>query len=555
LPGLPLAMIGGVSGEPFGLVELGPAGGAVEAALAEIEATDTLRRLWADDPALWTGRLGWLRLPSRLLESDTLADLERFADGVRRDGLRWVLVCGMGGSSLAPEVFRRTFGGAADYPTLLVLDSTDPAAVTRVDQLIDPGSTLFVISSKSGATIEVESFLAYYWQRARQRAEQFCAITDPGTGLERLARERRFRRVFLNPTDVEGRYSALSLIGLVPAALAGMDVRALLAAAAGEQRRAEVTDPRANPGARLGALLGGLARAGRDKLTVLASPRIAGFGPWIEQLVAESTGKDGTGIVPVVGEPVGPVEAYADDRWFVALRLEGDTNDALDRHTAALAGRRPLVVVDVPAAYGLGAEAYRWELATVIAARLLGVDPFDAPNVQEGKDNTERVLRAVGPEGVVPPPPAELHLRARDIVPLRRFLRGARAGDYVAVQAYLTPSGDMERSLASLRGCVAQTQRVATTLGFGPRFLHSTGQLHKGGPPRGVFLQLTYEPVEDLPIPGRPYSFRTLFRAQALGDLHALHARGRRIVRLDLGDRDLERTLAALPVEATAGAA
>jgi glucose-6-phosphate isomerase len=546
-----------MSGERFGQVDLGPAAAALEEALAEIEGADTLRRLWDSDPSLWApggrNRLGWLRLPSRLLDSDAVSDLEHFADEVRRDGVRWVLVCGMGGSSLAPEVYRRTFGSAAGFPELLVLDSTDPAAVTQVDHLIDPTSTLFVISSKSGTTIEVESFLAYYWQRARRRAEQFCAITDPGTELERLARQRGFRRVFLNPTDVEGRYSALSLIGLVPAALMGMDLRALLAAAIDEQRQSEILDARANPGAWLGAVLGGLARAGRDKLTVLTSPRIASFGLWVEQLVAESTGKAGAGIVPVVGEPVEPPDAYANDRCFVVLRLEGDVNDALDRCTEALAGRQPLVVSRVAAGYGLGAEAYRWELATVVAARLLRVDPFDAPNVQEGKDNTNRLLSAVGPEGVVPAPPAELHLRSRDTVPLRRFLRQARAGDYVAVQAYLTPSSDMERALASLRGYVAQKQHVATTLGFGPRFLHSTGQLHKGGPPHGVFLQLTYEPVEDLPIPGKPYSFRTLFRAQALADLQALHARGRRIVRLDLGEQNLEQTLASLPVQATAG--
>jgi transaldolase / glucose-6-phosphate isomerase len=546
--------------EPFVLTDLGPAASTVEAALSEIEAADLLRRLWGRDRGLWTpalegpDRFGWLEVPTTVLGQRLIDELEAFAASVRAEQTSHVVLAGMGGSSLAPLIFQNTFRRAADKPPLIVLDSTDPAAVLQIDRLMEPASTLFVMSSKSGTTLEVQSFLAYYWQRLR-RGERFCAITDPGSPLERVARQRAFRQVFLNPTDVEGRYAALSVIGLVPAVLIGLDPRPLLASAADEQHRSEPSQGRVPAGVWLGALIGGLARAGRNKLTVLTSPRLAAFPIWLEQLIAESTGKDGRGVVPIVGEPPGRTDRYAADRCFVVLRLDDDVNDHLDRHVAQLRGQHPLVVVRVPNLPSLGAEIYRWELATVVAAWLLGVNPYDAPNVQEGKDNTNHVLSNVGPEGTVPEPPDALQLRGADMRPLRQFLRRAGDHDYVALQAYLTPSRDMQRGLAALRGYLRDGLGVATTLGYGPRFLHSTGQLHKGGPAQGVFLQLTYRPSEDLSIPGQAYALRTLFQAQALGDLQALHARGRPVLRLDFGQRNLEQALACLPVEATAGAA
>ena len=548
-----------VADDPFVLTDLGPASATVEAALSEIEAADVLQRLWQRDRALWTpaldgpDRFGWMALPTTVLAEQLIDELDAFAAGVTADDISHVVLAGMGGSSLAPLVFQSTFRRAHDKPPLIVLDSTDPAAVLRVDRLIDPASTLFIMSSKSGTTLEVQSFLAYYWQRVR-RGERFCAITDAGSPLERVGHDRAFRQIFLNPTDVEGRYAALSVIGLVPAVLIGLDPRPLLSSAAEEQRRSEPAGGAAPAGVWLGALIGGLARAGRNKLTVLTSPRLAAFPLWLEQLIAESTGKEGRGVVPIVGEPLGRVDRYAGDRCFVALRLEGDVNDHLDRHIEQLRGQHPLVVVRVDDLGGLGAEIYRWELATVVAAWLLGVNPYDAPNVQEGKDNTNHVLSGVGPEGTVPEPPDELQLRGADMRPLRQYLRQTADEDYVALQAYLTPSRDMRRALGELRGYLRDGLGIATTLGYGPRFLHSTGQLHKGGPPQGVFLQLTYRPSEDLSIPGQAYALRTLFQAQALGDLQALHARGRPVLRLDLGQRNLEQALACLPVEATAGA-
>jgi glucose-6-phosphate isomerase/transaldolase/glucose-6-phosphate isomerase len=369
------------------------------------------------------------------------------------------------------------------------------------------------------------SFFAHFWEIAGHRGEQFCAVTDPGTSLARLAGEHSFVKTFLNPTEIGGRYSALSYFGLVPAAVMGIDLARLLKGAVDERQRCSTEAPDQNPGAQLGAFFGGFARAGRDKLTVLTSPRIGSFGLWVEQLIAESTGKQGTGSVPIVGEPIGPPEVYGDDRCFVVLRLEGDDNTELDRAVVGLRERHPLVVRTLRDVYELGAEMYCWEVATALSGVLLGINPFDQPNVQESKDNTARVLR----EGLSAAPGT--------IEPdaLAAFVAQAQPGDYVAIQAYLTPTDDNEARLQRLRARIRDLRRVATTLGFGPRFLHSTGQLHKGGPPSGVFLQLTYAPSEDVPIPGQPFTFGTLLAAQALGDLQSLQSRGLRAARVDLG--------------------
>jgi glucose-6-phosphate isomerase/transaldolase/glucose-6-phosphate isomerase len=518
-----------------------------DAALAELSEMRAIERMWAHDPTLWkprpeddvelSSRLGWLTLPNDYLqlESEHLPELEQYATAAAREGISHVVVCGMGGSSLAPEVFRITFEAAKGHPQLIVVDSTDPTFIRTVDARIDPDRTLFLISSKSGGTLEVMSFLAHFWATTGGNSQHFFAITDPGTSLERLARERNFRHVFLNPTEIGGRYSALSLFGLAPVALSGVDVRRLLSEAAHERELCSPDrPPERNSGAYLGAFMGGLARSRRDKLTLLTSPGLSSFGLWAEQLIAESTGKEGVGVVPVVGEPFGTPDVYDKDRCFVALRLVGDDNAELDRTVESLRGKHPIVVRSLQNRYQLGAEMYCWEVATALAGALLHINPFDQPNVQESKDNTSRVLQM----GLDNARPSDDVILAPGDLP--RFLKQAEPGDYVAIQAYLTPIDEVEARLQQLRAGVRNTRRVATTLGFGPRFLHSTGQLHKGGPRSGVFVQLTYQPVDDLDIPGQPFTFGTLFAAQSLGDLLSLHERGLRVARIDLGPNPLE---------------
>jgi glucose-6-phosphate isomerase/transaldolase/glucose-6-phosphate isomerase len=516
-------------------IDLAAARAPYEAALAELTRTRAIERMWAHDPSLWkpdpaddvelSNRLGWLTLPEDF--APRAAGLEQLAVNVQAE-IADVVVCGMGGSSLAPEVFRQTFGRRTDRPVLHVLDSTDPTGLAALDATLDPRRTLLLISSKSGGTLEVMSFLAHYWATSGGLAEHFAAITDPGTSLAKLASDRGFQRTFLNPTDIGGRYSALSYFGLVPAALAGVPVGSVLDRALRQQQLCAASVPTADhPGALLGAFMGGLARAGRDKLTLLTSPSLASFGLWVEQLIAESTGKEGRGIVPIVGEPGGAPPVYGDDRAFVVLRLSDDDNAALDGVVDGLRGNQPIMVRELADRLELGAEMYCWEVATALAGVVLAINPFDQPNVQESKDNTARVLEA----GKTDPPPGST-VAPRE---LGTFLSQARPGDYVAIQAYLPPTDALAAHLTDLRRRIRDTRRVATTVGFGPRFLHSTGQLHKGGPPSGVFLQLTYRPTIDVEIPGQPFSFGTLLAAQALGDLRSLRGRGLRVARLDLG--------------------
>jgi glucose-6-phosphate isomerase len=513
-----------------------------DAALAELTQLRAIERMWAHDPTLWkpdpaddvelSNRLGWLSLPDDFLAADNLGQLQQLAAEAKSEGIRHVVVCGMGGSSLAPEVFRLTFGSAQGHPELIVLDFTDPTLIRTIDATIDPQRTWFLISSKSGGTIEVMSFLAHFWELTRHNGNQFCAITDPGTSLDKLATERGFRKTFRNPTEIGGRYSALSFFGLVPAALAGIDVRRLLQLAQLEKALCGADHPaERNAGAILGAFMGGLARDRRDKLTLLTSPGLSSFGLWVEQLIAESTGKEGQGIIPVVGEPFGTPEVYYRDRAFVALRLEGDDNTDLDRTIDSLRGKHPIIVRSLGDRYELGAEMYCWEVATALAGAVLHINPFDQPNVQESKDNTARVLSARQTEL-----PDGARLMPEE---LWRFVDQAQPGDYVSLQAYVTPTDAIEQRLQELRRKIRDRRKVATTLGYGPRFLHSTGQLHKGGPRTGLFLQLTYQPVDDVEIPGQPYTFSTLFAAQALGDLLSLHGRGLRAARVDLGPNPL----------------
>ncbi len=501
----------------------------IAARLDDMEQHQVPKRIWARDPTVWkpdpatpeiTDRLGWLVVGKAMAQQ--VKSLAAFAEEARSQYER-VVLCGMGGSSLAPEVLWRTFGAAPGHPSLHVLDSTDPAAVRGAEQG-DIARTLFLISSKSGTTQESDSFFRYFWERTGGRGDQFVAITDPGTPLEALAGRRDFRRAFLNPPDIGGRYSALSYFGLVPAALLGIDLETLLHRA---HRMAEACSAFVpslqNPAAWLGAILGESALAGRDKVTFALSPAIASFGSWAEQLIAESTGKEGRGIVPVVDEPLGPAEVYGDDRVFVSMALEGEPDAGVEARLSALekAGH-PVVHLRLDDRYDVGQEFFRWEFATAVAGAVLGINAFDQPNVAESKANTKTVLAKNSPTS---PPATASELEA--------FLQGIRPGDYLAIMAYLPPTPENDARLGALRTRLRDRLAVATTLGYGPRFLHSTGQLHKGGRPIGHFLQITGRSTRDLPIPGETFTFGRLEAAQAEGDLLALRSRGRPAIRID----------------------
>jgi len=510
----------------------------VEHALAGMRESRLLERLWEKDHRVWkpepteiTNRLGWLNVASQM-QAQT-GDMSAFAKSVRQEGFRDVVLLGMGGSSLGPEVLRHTFPSAGGYPRLHVLDSTVPGAVRAVTRHIKVKRTLFIVASKSGGTIEVMSLFAYFWRALteagqRQPGRQFIAITDPETSLGALARDRSFRRTFINPEDIGGRYSVLSYFGLVPAALMGIQVDKLLhRAVAMEQACGPTVAPEANPGAVLGAAMGILAQAGRDKVTVLASPGVDSFGLWAEQLIAESTGKEQTGLIPVAQEPLAPVAAYGDDRLFVVLRLDRDANQRLDRHVLALKrARQPVIELRLRNPYDLAGEFFRWEFATAVAGHYLGINPFDQPNVQESKDNTKRILEEVTRQGRLPVVESDMTLDG--------LLSHAKPDHYFAVLAYATPSKRIEAALNRLRKTVMTKYRIATTAAYGPRYLHSTGQLHKGGPNRGLFLELIEKMAPDLDIPEAPYTFGTLAQAQAIGDVQSLRTHGRPAANLSL---------------------
>ena len=522
--------------------------------------------LWTDDPQAATGiadRLGWLDAPAHF--SEQAAALEGFGDGIRETGFDTAVVMGMGGSSLAPDVFHRTFGTTADYLDLRILDSTDPAAVAAAVDDLDPLETLWIVASKSGTTTEPLAFMADAWSRVESELERrgsdqrpgefFAAITDPGKSLEAIPHHDDLRERFLNPPDVGGRYSALTYVGLVPASLIGIDIDSLLAA--GAEMLAACREPgvRANPGLSLGLAIGGLAANGRDKLTFLADPAIGSFGAWLEQLLAESTGKHGVGIVPVDLEPVRDVAGYGPDRAFVDLSLvDGDGPGRQERRRLleALRGAgHPVIEIELDDPIDLAGEMVRWEVATAFAGAVLGIDPFDQPNVEEAKELTRRVLAgAGGADERTDPEPGEggVRIAAHDLGSLaellRPTLRALAVPNYVAIQAFIAPSPAVDAGIARIRTALARTG-CATTAGYGPRFLHSTGQLHKGGPATGVFLQLTSEHPVDRPIPGWPYSFGQLIDAQARGDREALRAHDRPVVQVHLG-ADLPADLGTL---------
>jgi len=545
---------------------LGPYGSQVEATLADLTKRDAAARIWAKDPSLWKSEpdhqkiirncLGWLTVMATVRQH--ASGLARFAVEATQAGFRHVLLLGMGGSSLCPDVLRLTFGEAPGFPKLAVLDTTDPASVQAFEQAVDLPRTLFIVASKSGTTPEIAVFYQYFFARVQElkgerAGEQFIAITDAGTPLERIGAEKKFRHVFLNPSDIGGRYSALSFFGMVPATLIGLDILRMLdrADAMAEACRSGVP-PRENPGVWLGAVIGGLAKAGRDKLTFVCSPEIASFGYWVEQLIAESTGKDGTGILPVEGEPLGGPAVYGDDRVFVHLKLLSSKDRNLDAKVDALerAGH-PVVTIGLQDLYDLGAEFFRWEFATAVGGAVIGVDPFDQPNVQESKDNTKRLLGEFKAKGRLPegsPIFTDGSVRlygdeasaaalkgAKTLADtLRAHLNRIRPRDYVALTAYLQATTAHAKILGEIRTHIRDRFRVATTLGYGPRFLHSTGQLHKGGGDNGVFLQFTADDPMDVSLPGEPHSFGVMKAAQALGDLQSLQARKRRALRIHI---------------------
>jgi glucose-6-phosphate isomerase len=501
--------------------ELGPLAGPTAEAVAELHDREAVRRLWGGDHTLWSSdpteladRLGWLHVPDEM--AGALEEVMAVVGGCRADGLTDVVVMGMGGSSLFPEVVARSFPVGDGGLALQVLDATDPAAVARVVAL-DPATTLYVASSKSGTTIETRSHLELLWDHVG-RGDRFVAITDPGSELAQLATERGFRHVFENRPDIGGRYSALSYFGLVPAALAGVAWTELVARAVTASSALRSDDPAVNVGLQLGAAMAAGVRTGRDKLTFAIDPRISSFGLWLEQLIAESTGKAGTGVIPVVEEPLAPIDDYGDDRLFVGI---GHPDHATGLQVLADAGQ-PTIWLELDDPLDLGAQVLAWEVATALCGALLAINPFDQPDVAAAKAATARVLA----EGASVLPATAL----------AEVLASVAPGDYLALQAYLDPASPDVARLQEVRLELRDRHRVATTFGLGPRFLHSTGQLHKGGPPSGVFLQVLGDDPVDLAVPGQPFTFSQLKRAQADGDLLTLSERGLRAARTTVAE-------------------
>jgi transaldolase / glucose-6-phosphate isomerase len=489
---------------------------------------DVAHRIWKKDATLWgpadqaevADRLGWLTIVDTMLEA--CDDLSAFAGEIRSEGFTDVVLLGMGGSSLAPEVIRQSFGEQDAWPSLHVLDSTDAGAIRAVQERVDLDKTLFLVSTKSGGTIETLSLFRYFWS-LRSEGRQFVAITDPGSGLADLASEHGFRRTFLNDPEIGGRYSALSYFGLVPAALMGADVGGMLdRAGVAEQNCLTFDSSNTNSGLWLGLAWGELALAGRDKLTYAIDPPLESFGLWVEQLIAESTGKQGKGILPVVDEPIGAPESYGNDRTFMYLRRVDSPNAELDAKMDALAAAgHPVITRSIHGPTDLGRLFFFAEFATAVAGWVLGINAFDQPNVQEAKDATSRVLA----ENVQDPPDA-----GDDA--LRALLSGLAAPEYLAILGYVAPSAGFDEAITELRTAIRDATGAATTFGYGPRYLHSTGQLHKGGPAHGRFLQLLHDAEPDADVPGADHSFTRLKHAQAIGDLETLREHGRPAERL-----------------------
>ena len=546
--------------------------------MARLDTEKALSRIWAKDhtvfqpePAEVANRLGWLQVMDEVAAE--AANIDAFVEEVRRAGYTRALLLGMGGSSLAPEMFRRTFGVAPGYLDLEVLDSTSPAAVQAASERLNPATTLFIVATKSGGTVETFSLFKHFYNLTaealpRERAgDHFVAITDAGSALAEAATRLRFRKTFLANPNIGGRYSALSQFGMVPAALVGVDIRRLLASgSASAAMNRGATCAAAAPGVALGVAMGELALAGRDKATILLSPQLASFGDWAEQLIAESTGKAGMGILPVADEGSLDDAAYADDRFFVTLRLAGDSTGLVSE---AVTAKHPSITITIADPYDLGGQIFEWEFATAIAGQRLGINPFDQPNVESAKVVARKMMADFQATGHLPELSPALvdggvtvfgDVEAKDLATaLAGFLKHGDVTDlplpYVALHAYLPPTEATTARLQQIRTHLEESRRLAATVAYGPRFLHSTGQLHKGDAGRGLFIQFVEHPATDLPIPDEAGSdassitFGTLIAAQSLGDCQALLDAGRRVLRLDLGDDiagGLDRILAAL---------
>lgn len=551
---------------PSTLVNLKEYASAVEAVQRELEGSDAAARVWAKDGTWWApedravareieDRLGWLGLPIAMRSE--VARLKALAAEAKQAGLTRVVLLGMGGSSLAPEVMAAVLPRDSDGAELVILDATDPTQIRRVEAGAPLANTLFILASKSGTTIETDSLYAYFRTRLQQAVgpdawrSHWVAITDPYTALAELAVKERFRALFTNPPDIGGRYSALSLFGLVPAALCGIDIDALLLAAQDMYWACRGTAPIAtHPGMVLGAIMGACAQAQPlpvDKLTLFTSPRLAPFGPWAEQLIAESTGKDGVGILPVEGECLACLPKLSRDRLLVYLRLTGDANEATDALAQRLSvAGHPLVVLTLPEPYALGAEMYRWEYATAVAGQILGINPFDQPNVEAAKKSARAAIKTYEEHRQIPQPAVALAQEGLQLSgpvadaqslaeALAQVFKPAHEGQYVAVMAYIDRSPEHIAALEAIRKTLGRALGVPVTVGFGPRFLHSTGQLHKGGANNGLFLQIVQDETDDLAIPGRGYTFGVLKACQALGDWQALQEAGRTVVRVNVG--------------------
>jgi transaldolase/glucose-6-phosphate isomerase len=499
-----------------------PLESAVNARLAALARDRIIDRIWARDHTVWrpepaecADRLGWLTVHQQMFAR--LPAIAALRETLRAEGAASLLLLGMGGSSLAPEVMASAFGPSPDALRFELLDSTDPRQLDALMARLDLAATVIAVSSKSGTTIETRSQFAFFRERLPD-PHRYIVITDPGTPLEAEAHRLGIERLFLNPPDIGGRFSALSYFGLVPAILCGVDIPGMFGRLGPMARSCQDPDPAANPGAWLGAVMAEAALAGRDKLTLFLPQQVEGLGHWIEQLVAESTGKHGRGILPVEGERIGPPSVYGDDRLFVAY----GPLDGLDELEAS---GQPVVRLPAIGPLDLAAEFFRWEFATAVAGHILGINPFDQPNVEEAKRLARRLLEGAAPEPVTPAP--------ADI------LASIRPGDYLAILAYLPRDRTTADRLERARHAFRDRLRVATTIGFGPRYLHSTGQLHKGGPNTGVFLVVEDPPSVDFPVPGEPFTFAQLEAAQARGDVAALLAHGRRVARLSLAE--LER--------------
>lgn len=531
----------------------------IENTLNNISREEIIDRIWQKDHTVWkkdpdeiSNRLGWLNCIE--VTKKSFNEIKTFVDEVKYEGFTHALLMGMGGSSLAPEVFRLTFGVKKSYLDVHVLDSTHPEAILEYEKNLDPSKTLYIVSTKSGGTVETMSFMKYFFTLVSKKigmenaSQNFIAITDPGSGLEETAKKLKFRKIFLNDPDIGGRFSALSLFGIVPAALIGVDINKLFDETSKiitECKHPEVSE---NSGAKLGGIIGSLAKEGVDKLTLLISPQLKYLGGWLEQLIAESTGKDGKGILPVDLEPTIPVNDYEKDRVFVYLKLSGD--DFFNKNVGEIkSGGFPLIEIEMKNVYELGAEFFRWEFATAIAGSVMDVQPFDQPNVESAKIAARAMMKEYQEKGKLP----ELKT-LNDESSISSFLSDIKTGkSYVAIQAYLKPDEKTWQQLQKLRLKILEKYKVATTLGYGPRFLHSTGQLHKGDSGNGFFIQFVSDVQNDAAIPEEAgsdkssISFGALIRAQALGDRQALIDNNRKVLTFDLGI-DISESLSKLLV-------